>query len=275
MGPARKAAAARRAAAVGGRGPTNQARPPEKRRSAAPGGRDRKAALTAGGRENSRPPPQTARERTASAPALRPDGQDHIAPSARAYAASSAPVQGRSSTADQGQAAARRQTASNILSPKSVRSAAGPAARGTKASSPHSANPAHIRSPAKGTKATLASGPTTEARPKVAAKSGQSAAVIATLAPARNRIPRAARGQCLGTATSSRGAAESRAAQAPKLISAPDESAARGLQASRTAADKVSAAEAELCRSRTRAEVPAASMSQARRLGGAAPAMRA
>lgn len=175
---------------------------------------------------------------------------------------------------DHGQAAARRQMASKIPSARSVRKAAGGAARGTRASSPHNARPAHSRTPARGTSATLASGPTSEARPKVAAKSGHKAAVMATLTPARIRAPRAARGQRRGTAASRRGAAASRAAQAPTLISAPGESAASGLHASRTAADRVSAAEVELGRSSRRAEVPATNISQARRLGGSAPAIK-
>lgn len=275
MGPAPKAAAARRAVASGGRGPTNQARPPLKRKSAVPRGLDRKATLTAGGRARTLPPPQNARQAAASTAARRRLGQDQTAASARAYDASSTPVHGRSSTVDQGQAAARRHIFSKSPSPKSASNAAGPAARGTRASSPQSARPAHKRSPASGTSATLASGPTSEALPKVAAKSGHRAAVTARLAPDRTRAPRAARGQCRGAAASRRGAAVNRAAQAEKLISAPGESAASGPQARRAAADRVSAAEVVLCRSSRRAALPADSISQARRLGGSAPAISA
>lgn len=274
-GPAPRAAAARSAPAVGGLGPMNQALPPEKRRSAVPGGPDRNATLTGSGCEKRRPPSQTRSAAAASAAALRRLGHARSAPSARAYAAISTPVHGRSSTEDQGQAAARRQTLSKRPRPASVSQAAGPAARGTITSRPQSAKPAHIRSPARGTRATLVKGPTSEARPKVAANSGQSAAAIAALTPARTTAARAKRGQDRGAAASSRGETASRAAQASTLMSAPGESAAKGLQARRIAAEMVSAAEAVVGRSRTRAAVPAASMSQARTLGGSAPAMRA
>lgn len=131
-----------------------------------------------------------------------------------------------------------------------------------------------MSSPDSGTRAMLASGPTRDALPKVAAKSGQRAAVMTTLAPARIKAPRTARGQCRGTAASSRGAAASRAAQAATLINAPGERAASGLQARMSAAARVSAAEVELCRSSRRAKLAAASMSQARRLGGSAPTIK-
>ncbi|HAZ07074.1 MAG TPA: hypothetical protein DCZ01_00820 [Elusimicrobia bacterium] len=274
-GPAPRAAAARRTPAVGGRGPTNQALPPEKRRSAVPGGRDRNATLTGGGWKKRRLPSQTRRAAAVSAVALRRLGHDQSAPSARAYAAISNPVHGWSSTEEQGQAAARRQILSKRPSPAPVSQVAGPVAHGTMTSRPQSAKPAHIRSPARGTRATLVKGPTIEARPKVAAKSGQSAAAIAALTPARTTAAHAKRGQDRGAAASRRGEATSRAAQASTLMSAPGESAAKGLQARRIAAEAVSAAEAVVGRSRTRAAVPAANISQALTLGGSAPAMRA
>ena len=144
---------------------------------------------------------------------------------------------------------------------------------GRKKSNPQRRKPAHISPPARGTRATLAKGPTTEARPKVAANSGQRTAEIAALTPAKIRTPRATEGQVRGRRASRRGVTASKVAQAPTLMSAPGESAAAGLLRSKAAAAAVSAAEVEPGRSRARAESPAASINQARRQGGSAPAM--
>jgi len=94
---------------------------------------------------------------------------------------------------------------------------------------------------------------------------------MATLIPARTSAPRAARGQRRGIAASSRPAEASTAAAPPKLSKEPVDSAAAGSSASRTAAASVSAAPGRVERSSARAAAPAASMIQARRLGGSAP----
>jgi hypothetical protein len=121
----------------------------------------------------------------------------------------------------------------------------------------------------------LASGPISEPRPNVAANRGHSAAAIAALMPSKVRAARAARGHERGADASSLRATDKTAAVPPTLITAPVERAAAGLAASRAAAAKVSAAEGVVGRSRARAAAAAASMSQARTLGGSAPAIRA
>lgn len=129
--------------------------------------------------------------------------------------------------------------------------------------------------PANGIKTTLAKGPIREALPKVAAKSGQSVAEIAALAPARIRAERIAPGHERGIHDSKRGEAERMAAQAPRLMSAPAESAAAGFQTSSPAAARVNTAEVETGLSSIRPAAAAASMTHALRLGGSAPAISA
>ena len=99
--------------------------------------------------------------------------------------------------------------------------------------------------------------------------------MIARLIPTKVHAARAGRGHARGADASSRRATESRAAVPPKLISAPVDKAAAGSAASRTAAAKVSAADGVVGRSHARAAAAANSISQARRLGGSAPAISA
>jgi hypothetical protein len=93
------------------------------------------------------------------------------------------------------------------------------------------------------------------------------------LIPAKVRAARAARGHARGALSSRRRATLRTAAAPPKLIRAPVDSAAAGLAASRTAAAAVRAADGDVARSRSRAAAAAASISQARSLGGSAPAI--
>jgi hypothetical protein len=113
-----------------------------------------------------------------------------------------------------------------------------------------------------------------EARPKVAAKRGHSAAAMAKLMPTSTHAPRAHLGQPRGADASSRRATARRAAVPPKLMSAPGDNAASGRTASKTAAAKVNVAEGVVARSQARASAAAVSMSHARSLGRSAPAMR-
>jgi len=172
-------------------------------------------------------------------------------------------------------AAARTQTRSNAASAPSAARATSGAAKGIKPSHAHSAAPKAIKAAATGTSARLASGPITEARPNAAANSGHSAAAMARLMPSKVRAWRAAGGQERGADASRRRATQSTAAVPATLMTAPVESAAAGDAASRTAAARVRVADGEVARSSERAAPAAASMSQARTLGGSAPAINA
>jgi hypothetical protein len=164
---------------------------------------------------------------------------------------------------------------SNSARPRSAARAAHGAAAGKEKSIAHSAAPVPISAAATGTSARLASGPISEPRPNVAANKGQRAAAMARLIPASVRAARAGRGHERGAEASSLRATDKTAAVPPTLMSAPGESAAAGTAASRTAAANVSVADGVVERSRARADAAAASMSQARALGGSAPAIRA
>jgi hypothetical protein len=164
---------------------------------------------------------------------------------------------------------------SNSARPRSAARAVNGAADGQKKSTAHNAAPAPIRQAATGTSAKLASGPISEPRPNVAANKGHSAAAMARLMPASVRAARAGRGHERGADASKRRATASTAAVPPTLISAPVDKAEAEPVASRTAAAKVSAAEGVVARSSARAAKAAASMSQARTLGGSAPAISA
>lgn len=274
-GAAPSAAAARRAAESGGRGPTNHAGPPAKRTSAAPGDLARNTTDTGGGGASSGAPAHRPSAPAASAADGRRRGQASPAPSRSAYAASSCGRHGRSSTDAHGSAAARAHTRSKAAKPASAAFAASGAAAGSRASHAHSAPPAPMSSAASGTSARLASGPTTDPRPNTAAYNGHSAAAMARLIPSKVQAARAGRAQRRGADASSLRATASRAAVPPKLIHAPVESAAPGSHERMSAAAKVKVADGVVCRSSARAAAAAVSISQARTLGGSAPAISA
>jgi hypothetical protein len=132
-----------------------------------------------------------------------------------------------------------------------------------------------MRQAATGTSSRFAAGPMRDPLPNVEAKRGHNATAMAMLMPTRVLAARAALDHERGADSSSRRATDRTAAVPPTLMSAPVERAAAGLAASRTAAAKVSAADGVVARSRARDAAAAASMSQARTLGGSAPAIRA
>jgi len=86
---------------------------------------------------------------------------------------------------------------------------------------------------------------------------------------------RARRGQEAGAARSAAPPAQTIAAQAPTLITALGDSADAGSATSRTAAAKVSAADAVVSRPSARAASAAASITHAREQGGSAPVISA
>lgn len=164
---------------------------------------------------------------------------------------------------------------SNRARPRSAIRATNGASEGTNRSLDHRAAPIPIKKPATGTSARLANGPMSEPRRNAAANKGHSAAAMAALMPSKVRAARAGRGHERGAEASRRRATDSTAAVPPTLMTAPVERAAAGAAASRTAAATVSAADGVVGRSSARAAAAAASMSQARTLGGSAPAISA
>lgn len=164
---------------------------------------------------------------------------------------------------------------SKAARPKSVARAANGAIIVSQLSMNHRLAPIPINNAATGTNRRFASGPINEPRPKVPANNGHSAKAMATFIPIRVLAARAARGHERGADASRRRATVSTAAVPPTLITAPVDRAAAGPAASRRAAATVSAADGVVGRSSARAAAAAASMSQARTLGGSAPAISA
>lgn len=210
---------------------------------------------------------------TRAAHALR-RGQSVKAPRSISHAAISVPVQGLSSTAAQGRAAARTQVRSKTHSPAPTSFAAAGAATGSHASAAHSANPPASSGPDSGTRMMFANGPTSEARPNTEIHSGHSAAAMATLIRSRASAALKKRGQPAGAACSAELPAQMIAAQAPTLMTALGDSADAGSTASMTAAAQVSAADAVVSRPRARPANAAASITQARTHGGSAPVIK-
>jgi hypothetical protein len=221
-----------------------------------------------------RPIPSTTTAAPSSAAHARFRGSRDSDPKRSSQAAISAPVQGLGSTTAHGREAARSQVRSKTHSPAPTSFAAAGAATGSHASAAHSAKPPASSGPDNGTRIRLASGPTSEARPKTAIHSGQSAAAIAALIRKRAVAARAGLGQASGAARSAAAPAQMIAAQAPTLITALGDSAEAGSAASMAAAAKVSAAEAVVSRPSERAASAAASMTQARTHGGSAPVIK-
>ena len=167
------------------------------------------------------------------------------------------------------------QMRSKAARPISVARATTGAAIGIRLSINHKLAPIPINPAATGTKTMFATGPTTEPLPNVEANNGHNAAAMAMFIPIRVLAARAVRGHDRGAESSSLRAAVRTAAVPPTLITAPVESAAAGLVASKTAAAKVSVAEGVVWRSNRRAAAAAASINHARTLGGSAPDIKA
>ena len=219
------------------------------------------------------------RANTTSAPAIidaltRFLGQKVNAERSSAHAAISVPVQGLSSTAAPGRAAARTQVRSKIHSPAPTSFAAAGAATGSHASAAHNANPPASSGPDSGTRMRFTNGPMSEARPNTEIHSGHSAAAMATLIRSRASAALKSRGHPAGAAASAALPAQMIAAQAPTLMSALGDSADAGSTASMTAAAHVSAADAVVSRPSARPASATASITQARTHGGSAPVIK-
>lgn len=231
--------------------------------------------IDTGGRgSRRRPRPNTITAPHSDTTPARLRGQAASAPSSNSHEATSAPVHGLSSTAAQGRAAARTQVRSKTHSPAPTSAAAAGAAAGSHASAAHSTKPPASSGADSGTSTTFASGPTREARPKTAIHRGHSAAATAALINRSANAALKSPGQDAGAARSAALPAQMIAAQAPTLMTALGERAEAGSARSRTAAAKVSAAEAVVSRPRARAASAAASIVQARTHGGSAPVIK-
>lgn len=270
--PAPRAREARRALARGGLVPRCQAGPPLKRSSALPSVRN--SADTGGRGAKAFPATKTRAAPANSAKRARGRAQKVRPASRRSQAAIDAPLQGLGSTAAQGRAEARTQVHSKSHSPAPASFAAAGAAKGSQASVAHSRTPPASNGPDSGTRMTLTKGPTSDARPKTASQSGQSAAAMARLTRNRAEAARSSRGQPSGEDRSAPSPAQMIAAHAPTLMTALGDSAAAGSRSRRAAAAKVREADAVVSRPRARPASAAASVTQARTHGGSAPAIK-
>ncbi len=145
---------------------------------------------------------------------------------------------------------------------------------GSPASAAQSTKPPASKGPDSGTRIRLANGPASETRPKTPIHSGHRATEIATLIINNVADIRTIFGQLAGTARSATLPAQMIAAQAPTLMIALGDNADFGSQKRRTAAAKVSAADAVVSRPRARAPSAAASITQARTQGGSDPVIK-